>query len=52
MGKDETPEGEGWRTLDDSWLDMEGEDVDKAFHVNVVVEKAEPRGRKIPLPPA
>ncbi len=42
------PNGEGWRTADKSWLDKEGEDKDKVFSVNVVME-VEPRGRKIPL---
>jgi hypothetical protein len=52
MGEDDMPKGERWRTLDDSWLDMEGEDGDKAFHINVVMEDAEPRGRKTSLTPA
>jgi hypothetical protein len=38
-GEDEMPEGEEWRTLDSSWMDLEGGRDDKVFNVNVFVEE-------------
>ncbi len=43
VGEDYAPEGEGWRTLDGSWLEIKEE-------INMVVGMGEPRNRKI-LPP-
>jgi hypothetical protein len=34
---DPVPKGRGWRTLNDSWLEMEQDDEEKIFHVSVVL---------------
>jgi hypothetical protein len=33
---------EGWRTPDDSWLDLEEEDVFCIYHVNVIINEDAP----------
>ncbi len=43
------PEGEGWRTQNSFWLDMEGEGEDEVFRINVVI--GEEAGRGLHPPP-
>jgi hypothetical protein len=44
------PEGEGWRTPDNPWLEMEEEDEGKIFHFNGVIKVGEPRDRRVLAP--
>jgi hypothetical protein len=50
MGENEAKHGEGQRTPDDFWLEIEEEEEHKTFYINVVIVKGEPRDRKILLP--
>jgi hypothetical protein len=49
-GADKVLQREKWRIPDGSLLEMEEEDEEKLFHINVVKEDMKPRDRRAPHP--
>jgi hypothetical protein len=51
MGEGYMPEREWWGGPKHSWLEMDKEEEEKSFYVNLLMEEGEPRRMKRPPPP-